>query len=288
MSALESPESPESSESLEEFVARLREANQNLVIASLRAQDLQDQAEARNERQKEFLAMLAHELRNPLAPIIMAGEMLEKISVAHPQLPQIQQLIVRQASHMKRLLDDLLDASRVSSGKITLQKSRLLLSDVVQSAAEISQPFVNQHAQTLSVELPHSPVVMEGDAVRLAQVFSNLLINASKYGPPHQVITLSARCGAHGTVAISVKDRGIGIEPHLQPFIFDLFTQAPRPLDRSQGGPGDRAVPGSFSGGVARRDGAGAQPGAGVRQRVHRRAARVRGTGSASGQPCIA
>lgn len=219
-------------------MARLREANQNLVIASLRAQELQDQAEAANERQQEFLAMLAHELRNPLAPIVMAGEMLEKISAAHPQLPQIQQLIVRQASHMTRLLEDLLDASRVSRGKITLQKSRLLLSDIVQSAAEISQPALNQHAQTLIVELPQRRVVMEGDAVRLSQVFSNLLINASKYGPKHQSITLSARQGAHGTVAISVKDDGIGIEPHIQPFIFDLFTQAPRTLDRSQGGLG--------------------------------------------------
>jgi two-component system CheB/CheR fusion protein len=227
-----------SPENLEELVARLREANQNLVIASLRAQELQDQAEAANERQQEFLAMLAHELRNPLAPIVMAGEMLEKISAAHPLLPPIQQLIARQVSHMKRLLDDLLDASRVSNGKITLQKSRLLLSDIVQSAAEISQPVLNQNAQTLIVELPHSPVVMEGDAVRLAQVFSNLLINASKYGSPHQSITLSACLGEHGTVAISVKDQGVGIEPDIQPFIFDLFTQAPRTLDRSQGGLG--------------------------------------------------
>ncbi len=222
----------------EELVDKLREANQNLVIASLRAQDLQDQAEATVERQTEFLSMLAHELRNPLAPIAMASEMLEKISTAHPQLPYIQQIIGRQVDHMKRLLEDLLDASRVNSGKITLKKSPLLLTDIVQSALDLSQPFFNKRAQELIVDLPDRPVMMNGDAVRLSQVVSNLLINASKYSLEHGRITLSARQEVKGTLIILVKDQGVGIELDVQPFIFDLFMQAPRTLDRAEGGLG--------------------------------------------------
>ncbi len=216
----------------------LREANQHLVIASLRAQDLQDQAEAAVERQTEFLSMLAHELRNPLAPIALAAEMIGKISTAHPLLPEIQQIITRQIVHMKRLLEDLLDAARVNSGKINLKKGLLLLSGIVQSAAEISQPHFLKLGQKLIVDLPHEPVTLDGDGVRLSQVFSNLLINASKFSPHQASITVSARPSADGMVRISVKDQGIGIDPKVQPFIFDLFTQATNTLDRSQGGLG--------------------------------------------------
>ncbi|MEO8014444.1 MAG: hybrid sensor histidine kinase/response regulator [Polaromonas sp.] len=216
----------------------LREANEHLVIASLRAQELQDQAEATVERQTEFLSMLAHELRNPLAPIAMAAEMLGKISTAHPLLPDIQQVITRQITHMKRLLEDLLDAARVSSGKITLKKGLLLLSDVVQDAAEISQPHFVKLGQKLIIDLPRDPITLDGDGVRLSQVFSNLLINASKFSPPQASITLSAHPSAAGMVLVSVKDQGIGIDPKDQPFVFDLFTQASNTLDRSQGGLG--------------------------------------------------
>lgn len=222
----------------EELVDKLREANQHLVIASLRAQDMQAQAEASVERQTEFLSMLAHELRNPLAPIAMAAEMLGKISAAHPLLPEIQQVIGRQVVHIGRLLEDLLDAARVSSGKINLQKSPLLLADVVQSAVEISQPHLNKLGQQLMLDLPAQSVVIDGDEVRLSQVFSNLLNNASKYSPPNTLITVSARSLTPGTISISVKDQGFGIEPSIQPFIFDLFTQAPRTLDRLEGGLG--------------------------------------------------
>ena len=225
----------------DELVHKLREANENLVVTSLRAQELQDQAEAAVQRQTEFLSMLAHELRNPLAPIAMAAEMLEKISAAHPQLqqlPQLQQIISRQVTHMKRLLDDLLDASRVSSGKITLKKSPLLLAEVIRSAAEISQPVLISHNQELLIDLPEQPVAIDGDATRLSQIFSNLLINASKYSLQGKSISLSAFCGDDGNVTVSIKDQGVGIEPEVQAYIFDLFTQAPRTLDRSEGGLG--------------------------------------------------
>lgn len=224
-----------------ELVRKLREANENLVVTSLRAQDLQDQAEAAVLRQTEFLSMLAHELRNPLAPIAMAAEMLGKISEANPQLlqlPQIHQIIARQITHMKRLLDDLLDASRVSSGKITLKKSPLLLAEVIRSAAEISHPVMISHNQELLIDLPKQPVVIEGDATRLSQVFSNLLINASKYSPTGKSISLSAHQGEDGQIVVCIKDQGVGIEPEVQAYIFDMFTQAPRTLDRSEGGLG--------------------------------------------------
>ncbi len=224
-----------------ELVARLREANENLVIASLRAQEMQDQAEASIERQKEFLAMLAHELRNPLAPIATAAGILEKIASAHPQVPHLQyvhQVIDRQVVHITRLLEDLLDTSRVTSGKITLRKSPLLLGDIVHSALEISQPVLDKSRQRLVVSLPESPVLIEGDAVRLAQVISNLLINASKYSAPQKLIHLSAGYCDSDMVAICVRDEGVGIDPEIQPFIFDLFTQAPTTLARSLGGLG--------------------------------------------------
>jgi len=225
----------------DELVHKLCEANGNLVVTSLRAQELQDQAEAVVQRQTEFLSMLAHELRNPLAPIAMAAEMLGKISAAQPQLqqlPQLHQIISRQVTHMKRLLDDLLDASRVSSGKITLKKSPLLLAEVIRSAAEISQPVLISHNQELLIDLPKQPVAIDGDAIRLSQIFSNLLINASKYSLQGKSISLSAFCGDDGNVTVSIKDQGVGIEPEVQAYIFDLFTQAPRTLDRSEGGLG--------------------------------------------------
>jgi len=224
-----------------DLLPKLREANENLVIASLHATEMQEQAEFAIHRQKEFLSMLAHELRNPLGPIGMAAEMLERTASTNPQLPQlthIQQIIARQVSHMKRLLEDLLDASRVSTGKVNLKQEPLLLADIVRSAAEIAHPVLDSHQHRLLINLPAHPIVIKGDAVRLAQAFSNLLINASKYTPSQEPITLSASLAGDGMVEVSVLDRGVGIEPHLQSVIFDLFTQAPRTLARSEGGLG--------------------------------------------------
>lgn len=224
-------------DSLEALVLKLRDANQSLVMASLNAQDMQAKAEAANHRQEEFLSMLAHELRNPLAPISLAVELLESIAEAHPLLPKIHGIIGRQLNHLTRLVDDLVDASRVNSGKITLQKRALLLSDIIDSAIETSQPFIDKRNQHLTLDLPAESVVIDGDLVRLAQVFSNLLINATKFTPEHGHIAVSARM-LPNAVAVSVTDDGVGIAQEIQPFIFDLFTQGPRSLDRSQGGLG--------------------------------------------------
>jgi len=229
-------ESSKNNDALEDLVLQLREANQNLVIATLGAQDMQGKAEAVNRQQDEFLSMLAHELRNPLAPIAMACELLGKITTAHPQLPKLHGIMCRQTSHLTHLVDDLVDASRLSSGKIRLQKRMLLLSEIIESAVETSQPFIDKRNQRLTINLPVDTVI-DGDLVRLAQVFSNLLINAAKFTPEHEEITISSRRNAHA-VTVSVKDNGIGIDREIQPYIFDLFRQGYRSLDRSQGGLG--------------------------------------------------
>jgi signal transduction histidine kinase/ActR/RegA family two-component response regulator len=222
---------------LKSLVSQLRNANQNLVLATVKAQVLQEEAQIANRRQNEFLAMLAHELRNPMAPIGSASSLLEKIVAAHPLLPKIQGVISRQVEHMAHLLDDLLDASRITSGKLTLQKNLIALNDVIMHAVEISRPFIEKRQQQLELEPMLESVLIDGDLDRLSQVFSNLLINASKFTQDRGLIVLRARLQGD-TVVVSVKDNGRGIEPELQPYIFDLFTQGPRSLERSEGGLG--------------------------------------------------
>jgi two-component system CheB/CheR fusion protein len=226
-----------SKDSLEDLVVRLRDANQHLVIATVGAQGLQAAAEAANRRQEEFLSMLAHELRNPLAPIAMAAELLGKITDSHPQLPKLHAIISRQVKHMAHLVDDLLDASRFSSGKIALKKRPLLLREIIESAVEVGRPFIEERKQKLSVVLPPEPIVINGDLVRLSQVFSNLLINSAKFTPEFERIAISAHVASNVAV-VSVKDNGMGIAADIQPFIFDLFTQGFRSIDRAQGGLG--------------------------------------------------
>jgi signal transduction histidine kinase/ActR/RegA family two-component response regulator len=222
---------------LDDTVAQLREANEHLVLAAVQAQHLQEDAEAANRRQNEFLAMLAHELRNPLSPIGMAASLLDRTPDATPQLHKLARVIGRQVDHMAKLLDDLLDAARISSGKITLSTQPLVLADVLQQAVETMQPCIQERRQTLQLELPPEMVVVEGDQVRLTQVFTNLLGNASKYTADGGSLHLSAQAD-DDDVAVTITDNGAGIAPEIIPFIFDLFTQGPRSLARSEGGLG--------------------------------------------------
>ncbi|MEO7494506.1 MAG: ATP-binding protein [Massilia sp.] len=221
----------------EDMLAQLREANQHLVLAAVNAQTLRDDAEATNRRQNEFLAMLAHELRNPLAPISMAAALLERTPDASRQALNLTRVIGRQVDHMAHLLDDLLDAARISSGKITLTVEPVLLWDVIEQALETIQPRVKERQQRLTFALPEQAVVMEGDRVRLTQVFSNLLGNASKYTGDFGSISLSAELRG-GEIAVAIEDDGAGIAAEVLPHIFDLFTQGPRSLARSEGGLG--------------------------------------------------
>ena len=226
-----------SKDAMDDLVKRLREANQHLVIATVRAQELQAEAEEANERQREFLCMLAHELRNPLAPLSIASEILGMIKTAHPKLPKLHGVIARQISSLNRLVGDLLDAARVSSGKFTLKRRTLLLSEIIESAIETSQPALDLYKQQLSADLPSDPILLDGDLMRLGQVFSNLLINAAKFTPSGGHVSISAaRTG--NSVAVSVKDDGVGIAPELQPFVFDLFAQAPPAGEAAHGGLG--------------------------------------------------
>jgi CheY-like chemotaxis protein len=206
-------------------------------MATVNAQSLQDEAEAANRRQNEFLAMLAHELRNPLAPISMAAAMLERMPQAAPELATLHSVISRQVEHMARLLDDLLDAARISSGKITLAIAPLALSEVDERALETVQPRIAERRQQLEVDIHAPDMLLDGDKVRLTQVLSNLLGNASKYTQDGGTITLRTESG-DACVRLSVGDNGTGIGPDVLPHIFDLFTQGPRSLARSEGGLG--------------------------------------------------
>lgn len=219
------------------LLAQLREANQSLVLATLGAQDMQASAEAASLRQTEFLAMLAHELRNPLQPLAMANDLLGKKIALDPVLAHVHGVIGRQVGHMARLIDDLLDASRVSSGKITLQLLPVLLSDILASAVEAGQANIDKRQQVLTLSLPKEPLVIEADLVRLTQVFANLLNNASKFTQEFGRIDIVAKRNGD-VVEICVSDNGAGVASDIQPFIFDLFTQGYRSLDRAQGGLG--------------------------------------------------
>ncbi len=190
-----------------------------------------------NRRKDEFLAMLAHELRNPLAPIRNAAQLLNVHSSGKPEIEWARAVIERQTKHLVRLVDDLLDVSRMVSGQITLQKTPVELADVVQNAVEASRPLIRLRKHHLSVELPEKPVTLSADLTRLAQVITNLLNNAAKYTDEGGQIRLDASVD-NEVVTIRVRDTGLGVDPDLLPHVFDLFTQADRTPDRSEGGLG--------------------------------------------------
>ncbi|WP_427912115.1 response regulator [Ramlibacter sp. MMS24-I3-19] len=190
-----------------------------------------------DRRKNEFLAMLAHELRNPLAPIRNAVHIMQGSDVAAPTMHWARDVISRQADHMARLIDDLLDVSRIVQGKVVVKPERLHLASLIERSAESTLPKMESRGQQLRIQLPDEPVVIDGDPVRLAQVLSNLINNAAKFSPQHAVIELAATYEG-GMVAITVRDEGAGIDPAFLPHIFDLFAQADQSLDRSQGGLG--------------------------------------------------
>ncbi len=197
------------------------------------------QAELRdaNRRKDEFLAMLAHELRNPLAPISVAAQLMESGRLDAARLKQTSQIISRQVRHMTGLVDDLLDVSRVTRGLVTLHKAPQDLKSIVASAVEQVRPLMEAQRHHLTMDLPPEPAHVLGDAKRLIQILTNLLDNAAKYTPTGGEVALRMQL-QDDRVVLQVQDNGIGIEPHLQPRVFDLFIQAERTSDRSQGGLG--------------------------------------------------
>jgi len=189
------------------------------------------------QRKDIFLAMLAHELRNPLTPISNAAHILDMLKLEDPRLSWAKEIIKRQVTHLTHLVDDLLDVSRIARGKITLKKERLDLVEVIKSVLETARDLILAKQQHLEVHLPEQPILLVADTVRLSQVLLNLLDNASKYSLEGGRIEVDVQpLGAE--VEIQVRDNGTGIPAELLPSIFDLFQQGTRNLDRSQGGLG--------------------------------------------------
>ena len=185
----------------------------------------------------EFLATLAHELRNPLAPIRNAVQFLDLAGIGGPEATTAKDVIARQVAVMVRLVDDLLDVSRISRNKLDLRKQRVDLAQIMENAVESSRPLIERCGHELTVDLPPSSTTLDADPVRLAQVFSNLLNNAAKYTRRGGHIWLGARLEGHNVV-VSVRDNGVGISAEMLARIFDMFTQVDQSRDQSQGGLG--------------------------------------------------
>ena len=208
----------------EEQHTQQRDANEQLILAALGAQELQVAAEAALRRQTEFLAVLAHELRNPLTPIRTATELMGNIHSDATLLPRLQGIIERQVQQMTRLVSDLLDVSRISTGKMRLQRRVIDLGEVVRDAFETCRPAMTRRQQHLDAHLPEGRIEVLGDPGRLAQVIGNLLDNASKYTPEGGDIGFSVAV-ADDSVMLTVTDNGIGISAEGLPHVFDPFVQ---------------------------------------------------------------
>ncbi|MCA1245127.1 PAS domain-containing protein [Massilia sp. MS-15] len=198
---------------------------------------VEDDLRAANRQKDQFLAMLAHELRNPLAPITTAAQLLQRGSLDPQRARHASEIIVRQAEHMTDLVNDLLDVSRVTRGLAEIEKEDLDVAAIVHGAVEQVRPLLDMKRHALRLELPAQALHVSGDRTRLVQVMSNILNNAAKYTPAGGEITLRVRSEA-GEAVIAVRDNGQGIDLQVLPYIFDLFTQAERTPDRSQGGLG--------------------------------------------------
>ena len=200
-----------------------------------------DELAAADRHKSEFLAVLAHELRNPLAPLRNGIEILKSVPATDPRGTRARELIERQARTLTRLVDDLLDTARISRGQVQLRREAVELQPIVTRAVETAREVIDSRRHMLTVDLPPDPLKVNGDATRLEQVLANLLNNAAKYTPEGGQITVSAtktNSGSAPEAVVRIKDTGVGISPEMLPRVFDLFTQADRSLAHSQGGLG--------------------------------------------------
>ena len=247
----------EKTRELEEINARLQQVNQDLsrtnqsleteVRERIRAETSLKEAVVKRD---EFLAMLSHELRNPLSPLRNASHMLMQGDTTDPKIVWSRGVIERQLKHMIRLVDDLLDVSRIARGKIVLLSEPVRLGEVIASAVETVQPLLEQKRQNLQIETADAELSVRGDPVRLAQVVGNLLHNAAKYtGEEGQIVLLTR--ARNGRAEIVVQDTGIGIASEAMPRIFELFTQIPSDRATTSGGAGHRPRAGARAGGIA-------------------------------------
>lgn len=224
-------------ERVRERTAELDALNQALQKEVVERQRAEAAVREASQRKDEFLATLAHELRNPLAAVSSALQLLQPLPADRNQLAELHQIMRRQVEQLVRLIDDLMDMSRISRGKLTLRRERLPLAEVVNAVLDVSRPFVTAGNHKLTVQLPPEPIFVDADRVRLTQIVGNLLVNSAKYTPPGGKILLQASA-QEGRAVIDVIDNGVGIPPEMLPKIFDLFTQVDSSKTRSHGGLG--------------------------------------------------
>jgi two-component system CheB/CheR fusion protein len=219
------------------------ERDQKVVGAVVTFLDITERRQAEEEvraasrRRERFLALLSHELRNPLAAILNAIRVVSSGAGAAETQERARHVVDRQGRHMARLLDDLLDVSRITSGKFELRKERVRIDDAVTSAIEALEPLLRDHGLTLSTTVPSTPIFVDGDGARLQQVVANLLSNAARYSQGGSRVELSLRAEGR-TVLLSVRDWGVGIEPAFLPHVFDLFAQSEQATRVARGGLG--------------------------------------------------
>ena len=215
----------------------LEASNATLSRESAERREAEEALRVADRRKDEFLAMLAHELRNPLAPLRNALEILKRSGGTSPVAQEARQMMERQLRQMVRLVDDLLDVSRITTGKLALKTELCALRDVVRSAVDTARPLIDARQHTLVVAVPDEPVFVDADPTRLSQVFSNLLNNAANYTEPGGRIALQA-VADDAEVTVAVTDNGIGIAPEMLGPVFQMFSQADESLERVHGGLG--------------------------------------------------
>ncbi|PSJ15865.1 hybrid sensor histidine kinase/response regulator [Nitrosomonas supralitoralis] len=215
----------------------LDRARRDLGNALTEAKKAEDALKEADRRKDEFLATLAHELRNPLAPISNAIQLLKISGNKLEILENVRDIMERQVQQMVRLVDDLMDVSRITQGKIELRKEQVLLSEVIKNAIEIAEPLIKENQHTLKVNLPAEAIWLDADVTRIAQIFSNLLNNSAKYTECHGIIEISAM-PVDGNVYVSIRDNGVGIPAEKLKHIFDMFEQIDSFMERSRGGLG--------------------------------------------------
>jgi signal transduction histidine kinase len=202
----------------------------NLDISKLK--DVENELRIVDQRKNEFIATLAHELRNPLAPLRNGLHIMRIAQNDSVAIEQAREMMERQLQHMVRLIDDLMDLSRISRGKIDLRRNKVDVGSILRNALETSKPLIEQSEHSLTLNLPSEPLFVEADLIRMAQVFANLLNNAAKYTPPKGEIEMSVESNGREAI-IQVRDNGIGIPEHMLSKVFDMFTQ----IDRTEDGP---------------------------------------------------
>lgn len=216
----------------------LQSANEELVVANEELQSQQQELRRANELKDRFLTTLAHELRNPLGPIRAAVHVLGKVDPGSPVGQRNRHIVERQVTHMSRLVEDLLDVSRLTTGRIRLQEESFDLTEVVRETVEDYRATLEREGLTLTLVLPEEPAWMHGDTVRISQVLANLLTNARKFTPLGGEVTVRLHIEADRFAVLSVRDTGVGIPPDELPYIFDAFTQGDRPRQEASAGLG--------------------------------------------------